>query len=91
MDSWIRIMVIFVVFIFVQFGSFFLLTGPVDELIDAFAGVDAGAGQTEYDSQISITRSIVPFFFALFISIPFAWLVGVVFSREATFGYQRRY
>lgn len=91
MDSWIRIVVVFVVFIFVQFGAFFLLSGPVDSVVDAFAGVSAGDYQSEYDSQISITRSVLTFFFALFISIPFAWLVGVVFSREPSFGVYRRY
>ena len=91
MDSWIRIMVIFVVFIFVQFGAFFLLAEPVDQIIDAFAGVNAGDYQTQYDDQIDISHTVITFFFALFISLPFAWLVGVVFSREATFGYQRRY
>jgi len=91
MDSWIRIVVIFVVFVFVQFLAFFVLSGPVDSLVDAFAGINALEYQSEFDSQITITRTVLQFFFALFISIPFAWLVGVVFSREPSFGYQRRY
>jgi len=90
-DGWIRIVVIFLVYAFTVFTAFFLLASPIDSIIDGFASVRTPNNQAEYDNQISITSSVITFFFALFIGLPFAWLVGAVFSREAAFSYRRRY
>ena len=90
-DSWIKIVVIFIVYIFTVFLAFFILASPIDSIIDGFAGVNTPHYQAEYDNQISITSTVLTFFFALFLGLPFAWLVGTVFSREAAFNIRRRY
>lgn len=91
MESYIKAGVIFIVYTFTVFLGFFVLSAPIDSLIDSFATVEAPNNQAEYDQQISITQTVIKIFFALFLGLPFAWLTGWVFSREPAFGSYRRY
>ena len=92
MDNFFKIIVIFVVYVFVVFLGFFILAEPVvTPILNAFGSIESSAAQVYLDNQVDISRTVVKIFFSLFLGLPFAWLVGVIFSRETTFGYERRY
>jgi len=92
MDNFIKIIFIFIVYVFAVFLSFFVLAEPVvTPILNAFGGITSSNAQVYLDNQINISLTVVKIFFSLFLGLPFAWLVGVIFSRETTFGYERRH
>jgi len=92
-DNIIKIGVVFLVYLFVMITAFLLFSTPVDMLIDAFDGIDAGSelATGRLAQEVAIIRDVVTIFWSLFVAVPVTWLIMKVFSREPLWRYQRRY
>ena len=83
--------IIFIIYLFSLLLTFFVLSEPIDQIWDGFSESNFGENaEAEKDSLIDDIRVVMKMFWALFISLPLAWVVSKVFSREPA-SYYRRY
>jgi len=89
-DSIIRITTIFIVYTFVVLITYFLLSVPVTLIFDGFNDADGAGAENEMTYYIPHFENVFTIALALFISLPIAWYIMMIFSREPAF-YRRRY
>ena len=74
-------------FIFITLLAFYVLSSPVDTIIDAFDDADMGHANDEMDEFMPVFKNILTLFWAIFLALPLTWLViKVLGSREPAFG-----
>ena len=92
-DNIVKITVIFLIYAFMVTICYFILSTPVDMIIDGFEGIDAGdeTATGKLAQFIPLYRDVLTIFWALFVALPITWFIMKIFSREPAWYYQRRY
>jgi len=86
-----KIGVIFVTFLFVTLGGFYLLSSPVNSILNAFDNADFANAEDEMNEQMPVFRNVLTLFWAIFLSLPITWIVTKIMAgRETAFNQFRR-
>ena len=89
-DSITKAGVIFLIYLFMVVASYFVLSAPINAIIDALAGANFGSATTEIATVLPIVRTALQIFFALFLALPMTWFIMWIMHREPSY-YQRRW
>ena len=82
-----KIGVIAATFLFITLLGFYVLSGPIDTIIDAFDDADMGHANDEMDEFMPVFKNILTLFWAIFLALPLTWIVIKVFGdRDTSFG-----
>jgi len=74
-------------FLFITLLAFYVLSSPVDTIIDAFDDADMGHANDEMDTYMTTFKNVLTLFWAIFLALPLTWIViKVLGSREPAFG-----
>lgn len=80
---------IFLLFLFIAITVFFVLSTPVDNILEGLLGLDGLESSDELDTFIPLIQNAVKIAFSLGIATPVVWFIVKIFSREPAY-YQKR-
>ena len=82
-----RIGVIGATFLFITLLGFYVLSGPIDTIMDTFDDADMGHANDEMDEFMPVFKNVLTLFWAIFLALPLTWIViKVLGSRDTAFG-----
>jgi hypothetical protein len=78
------------IFLFVTIAGYFLLSNPIEIILDSFDDADFAHAEDEMNTYMSTFRNALTLFWAVFLSLPLTWLImKVLTSRETAFNNMR--
>ena len=83
--------VVFAVYMFVMVSVYFLLSGPIDAIMNGITTGSLGDASDEMAQHSPDIEQAIKVAFAIGIATPATWFVMWVFSKEPFVGYKRRY
>jgi len=82
----IRAGLTFLLYLFIVVICYFVISGPVEILIDSFTGTHA-----QVDSRLDLYKTFFSMFFAIWAAVPITWFIFWVMHREPDWSYRGRY
>lgn len=79
--------VLMLVYLFIVFTAWMLLSTPFEEVISGFEGIGGEAGD-ELDDQVGRSRSVFNIFFGGMAIVPLVWFLIWIMRREADWGFR---
>ena len=76
------------VYFFILFISYMIISTPFEEVISGFDEADAGVASDEIDTQVSNSRTAFNMAFGLAAIVPGIWFIVWVFHREPDWRYR---
>lgn len=75
----------FLLFLFISIVVFFVLSSPVDQILDGVLGMDGLTSSDEIDLYVPAIKIAVRIAFSLSISTPLVWFAIKMFNREPAY------
>lgn len=76
---------VFLLFLFLAIIVFFVLSDPVDQVLEGILGLDGLTSSDEIDRFVPYIQTGVKIAFSLSIATPVVWFVVKIFSREPAY------
>lgn len=90
-DNIVHAGLVFIVYLFVAILVYYLLSSPVDTLLNMFLNSSVGtSAEIAMSTNIPLIKTALNIAFALGIAFPIVWFIMWVFSKEPDFSMFRR-